>query len=261
MSAEGIRFEVADHIGWIILSRPDRKNAFTLAMIDAWANFLRDARTRNDIRVIVLTADGDSFCSGIDLDHWAEMDPTPVDWFEILQRIHRVALALEDLDKPVIASVNGIAIGAGMDMALMCDIRLLSDTASLSEGYIKVGLVPGDGGCYFLPRLIGPAKALELLWTGDRISAEEAKRLGIANHVYPAADLQQKTVELASKLANSPPIALALIKRAVYQGLNTPVQHALSLIKSHMVVVQSTADAREALAAFKEKRPAVYHGT
>src|ERR1700737_3350538 len=152
-----LEYEVKHGVGTILLNRPHRKNAFTLEMIDEWAAVLVAARTDQDVRALVLTGAGDGFCSGVDLDalnHRASSSPLDVKR-NLTDRIHRVAYALQDLDKPIIAAVNGVAVGAGMDMALMCDIRLAARSARFSEGYVRVGLVPGDGGCYFLPRLVG----------------------------------------------------------------------------------------------------------
>jgi enoyl-CoA hydratase/carnithine racemase len=255
-----LEYTVADGIGTILLNRPHRKNAFTLDMIDTWARALRDARTDPDVRVVVLTGAGDAFCSGVDLDRRQDATPaTPLERKENLtERIHRIPFALEDLDKPVIAAINGVAVGAGMDMALMCDMRIMARSARLSEGYVRVGLVPGDGGCYYLPRLVGTAKALELLLTGDFIDAEEAGRLGIANHVD--ADLAGAVDTLARKIADGPPVAIRTIKRAVYQSARSDLRTALDLISSHMAVVTSTEDSAEALAAFREKRPANFIG-
>ncbi len=258
-----LEWSVEDGIGTILLNRPERKNAFTLEMIDEWAQVLVEARTDANVRVVVLTGAGDAFCSGVDLARYNPdgPQPTPLERKQTLtDRIHRVAYALEDLDKPVIAAVNGVAVGAGMDMALMCDIRLASRSARFSEGYIRVGLVPGDGGCYFLPRLVGTAKALELLLTGDFVDGEEAARIGIANHVYDDDKLMDETYALARRLASSPPIAVAMIKRAAYQSARTDLRTSLDLISSHMAVVQSTEDSKEAFAAFTEKRQGVYEG-
>jgi enoyl-CoA hydratase/carnithine racemase len=257
-----LEYTVADGIGTILLNRPHRKNAFTLDMIDTWAEVLRDARTDPRVRVVVLAGAGDAFCSGVDLDRRQDATPaSPLERKENLsERIHRIPFALEDLDKPVIAAVNGVAVGAGMDMALMCDMRIMARSARLSEGYVRVGLVPGDGGCYYLPRLVGTAKALELLLTGDFIDAEEAGRLGIANHVVDDADLAGAVNTLARKIADGPPVAIRTIKRAVYQSARSDLRTALDLISSHMAVVTSTEDSAEALAAFREKRPASYVG-
>jgi enoyl-CoA hydratase/carnithine racemase len=256
-----LEYTVADGIGTILLNRPHRKNAFTIEMIDQWARILVEARTDPDVRVIVLTGAGDAFCSGVDLSSMDGERPSPLQRKEHLtDHIHRVPYALEDLDKPVIAAINGVAVGAGMDMALMCDMRIIARSARLSEGYIRVGLVPGDGGCYYLPRLVGQAKALELLLTGDFIGAEEAARIGIANHVVDDDDLIAATTRLARKLADAPPVAVRTIKRAVYQSARADLRTALDLISSHMSVVTSTQDSAEALAAFREKRPGRYVG-
>jgi enoyl-CoA hydratase/carnithine racemase len=257
-----LEYTVADGIGTILLNRPHRKNAFTMDMIDVWAEALREARTDPDVRVVVLTGAGDAFCSGVDLDRRdGAAPPTPLQRKESLtERIHRIPYALEDLDKPVIAAINGVAVGAGMDMALMCDMRIMARSARLSEGYVRVGLVPGDGGCYYLPRLVGTAKALELLLTGDFIDAEEAGRLGIANHVVDDADLADAVATLARKIADGPPVAIRTIKRAVYQSARSDLRTALDLISSHMAVVTSTEDSAEALAAFREKRPGRFVG-
>jgi len=256
-----LEYTVADGIGTILLNRPHRKNAFTIEMIDQWARILVEARTDPDVRVIVLTGAGDAFCSGVDLSSMDGERPSPLQRKEHLtDHIHRIPYALEDLDKPVIAAINGAAVGAGMDMALMCDMRIIARSARLSEGYIRVGLVPGDGGCYYLPRLVGQAKALELLLTGDFIGAEEAARIGIANHVVDDDDLIAATTRLARKLADAPPVAVRTIKRAVYQSARADLRTALDLISSHMSVVTSTQDSAEALAAFREKRPGRFVG-
>ena len=256
-----LEYTVAEGIGTILLNRPHRKNAFTIEMIDQWARILVEARTDPDVRVIVLTGAGDAFCSGVDLSSMDGERPSPLQRKEHLtDHIHRIPYALEDLDKPVIAAINGVAVGAGMDMALMCDMRIIARSARLSEGYIRVGLVPGDGGCYYLPRLVGQAKALELLLTGDFIGADEAARIGIANHVVDDDELPAATSRLARKLADAPPVAVRTIKRAVYQSARADLRTALDLISSHMSVVTSTQDSAEALAAFREKRPGRYVG-
>lgn len=254
-----LEYTVEDGVGTILLNRPAKKNAFTMEMIDEWAATLVAARTDPDVRVILLTGAGDAFCSGVDLGGFDRGNRTTLDRKKVLtDRIHRIAYALEDLDKPVIGAVNGVAVGAGMDMALMCDIRVAAASARLSEGYIRVGLVPGDGGAYYLPRLVGTAKALELLWTGDFIDAEEAQRLGIVSYVYDDAEFAGQARAFAARLAAAPPINVAMIKRAVYQSQRADLRTALDLISSHMAVVQSTHDSQEAMAAFQEKRPPTF---
>jgi enoyl-CoA hydratase/carnithine racemase len=258
-----LEYSVADGIGTIRLNRPERKNAFTLPMADQWAGLLAAARTDPAVRVLVLTGTGDAFCSGVDLERRHEDSPaTPLARKQVLSdRVHRIALAMEDLDKPVIAAINGVAIGAGLDMALMCDLRIMARSARVSEGYIRVGLVPGDGGCYYLPRLVGVAKALELLLTGDFIDAVEAARIGLVNQVVDDCELEQAVRALARKIADGPPVVVRMIKRATYQSLRTDLRTSLDLISSHTGVVALMDDSAEAMAAFREKRLPRYTGT
>jgi enoyl-CoA hydratase/carnithine racemase len=258
-----LEYGVDDGVATIRLNRPARKNAFTMDMIKEWGDIVREVRHDPAVRVLVVTGTGDAFCSGIDLDAFGDPGATlgPLQRRQQLtEHIHRVALGLEDLDKPVIGSVNGVAAGAGMDMALMTDMRIAARSARFGETYIRVGLVPGDGGCYYLPRLVGLPKALELLMTGDFVGAEEAERLGIVNRVVDDADLPEATAVLARKLADAPPTAIRMIKRATYQSARSDLRTSLDLIASHFGVVTSTEDSSEAMAAFREKRPATFTG-
>jgi enoyl-CoA hydratase/carnithine racemase len=147
-----------------------------------------------------------------------------------------------------------------MDMSLMCDLRFAGASARLSEGYIRVGLVPGDGGCYYLPRVVGTATALHLLWTGDFVDAQEALRIGLVSAVYPDDELRAAVHEFAVRLAAQPPVAVQLIKRAVREGERHDLRTALDLISSHMAVVSATRDSQEAMTAFRERRAAVFEG-
>ncbi|MBI5966752.1 MAG: enoyl-CoA hydratase/isomerase family protein, partial [Deltaproteobacteria bacterium] len=152
MEKEEILFKREDGVGTILLNRPEKKNAFTLKMITQWIKTLEEWRPDPEVKVIIVTGAGDAFCSGADLAAAADREKQgPVEHKNVLwELIHRIPLSLEDIDKPVIAALNGVAVGAGLDMALMCDLRFAADTVRLSEGYIKAGLVPGDGGCYYL---------------------------------------------------------------------------------------------------------------
>jgi enoyl-CoA hydratase/carnithine racemase len=254
-------YVVEDRVATITLNRPARKNAFTLSMIDTWAAVLREAARDDAVGVVILTGADGAFCSGVDLSVLQEVDDTPLARKRMLtEHIHHVAYAVAELDKPLIAAVNGAAVGAGLDMALMADIRFAARSARMSEGYIRVGLVPGDGGCYFLPRIVGPAKALELLLSGDFIDAEEALRIGLVNRVYDDADLPAETRRFAEQLAGLSPVALAMIKRTVYQSADLSLRASLDLISSHMAIVQSTDDYREALSASAQHRAPTFHG-
>lgn len=261
MADAALRYSVEDGVATLVLDNPKRKNAFTLDMIDDWADALVRSAADDAVRVVILTGAEGAFCSGIDLSVLQGVENTPLARKRMLTHsIHKVARAVEALDKPLIAAVNGVAVGAGLDMALMCDMRFAGRSATMSEGYIRVGLVPGDGGAWFLPRLVGPAKALELLLTGDFVSADEAHRIGMVNRVYEDDELQAKTREFAAQLCRMSPVALGVIKRTVQQSASIDLRTSLDLISSHMAVVQSTEDYQEAQAAFAEKRDGVFRG-
>ena len=254
-------YEVKDKIATITLNRPDKMNAFTAAMLDRWAWALGEAQRDPDVCVVVVTGAGKAFCSGGDVGRMGDRAPIPLDHKNGLwEGVHRVPKALEVMDKPVIAMVNGVAVGAGMGMCVMCDLRIAADTARFSTGYVRVGLVTGDGDTYFLPRLVGAAKALELLWTADFIEAPEAERLGIVNRVVPAESLAEETYHLARRIADGPQIPIRMIKRLVYQSLKLDLRTHLDLVSSHMAVVRETADHKEGVLAFMEKRPPKFTG-
>ena len=215
----------------------------------------------DSVNVVIVTGAGRAFCSGGDVGRMRSGEPTALDGKNcaVGGRAPR-AQELEQMDKPVIAMVNGLAVGAGMGMCVMCDMRVAAESARFSTGYVRVGLVPGDGDTYFLPRLVGAAKALELLWTADFIEAPEAHRLGIVQRVVPDAQLKEATYALARQIADGPQIPVRMIKRLVYQSLKLDLRTHLDLVCSHMSIVRQTADHAEGVAAFKEKRPAKFYG-
>lgn len=258
-------FTVEDGIATIRLNRPERLNAFTPTMLDAWAEAIETAKRDPAVRVVVLTGTGRGFCSGGDVRAMGERHREGETAFQrktaVHERIHRIPRLLEDFDKPYIVAINGVATGAGLDMALMGDIRFAAKNARMAETYIRVGLVAGDGGTWFLPRLVGVAKALELLWTGEFVDADEALRIGLVSAVLPDEQLMPHTYAFARKLAGQPALTLRLMKRAVYQGLRLDLRAALDMASSHLGVISTTSDHREAVAAFNEKRPPNFTGT
>ena len=197
-------FTIGDGVARITLNRPERMNAFTFEMIDAWAAALQHCRTDDTVKVVVVTGAGKAFCSGGDIVEMCDrVEQTPEQRKnEIFQRVQRIPLALEDLDKPVIAVVNGVATGAGLDLALMCDMRFAAASARFAETYLKVGLVPGAGGTHFLPRLVGTAKALEMFFTAEFVESVDAVALGVGSaqeqhHVHVVLQRRQHDLGVA----------------------------------------------------------------
>jgi len=251
---------IQNHVQIITLNRPEKKNAFDSQMIDEWVAALEDAEKNDDVHVIVVTGSGNAFCAGGDVGGMKQ-DQKPLDnKNKLWKNIHRIPLALKKIDKPVIAAINGPAVGAGLDMALMCDIRTMIDESKVSEGYVKVGLVPGDGGAFFLPPIVGEAKAFELLWTGNFINSKEALSLGMVNHVYTKEEFMKKTMDLAEQIASGPQIAIRMTKRAVRYSRTMELEPALDLISSHYAIIKETEDHKEGVTAFKEKRKAKFTG-
>ncbi len=267
MEFEQIIFEKSEGIATITLNRPERMNAFTGQMLDEWYAALLDAHTDREVKAIIVTGSGRGFCAGVDLGGGGgartlmERGTTLVENRNFLrdsvQRIPRLAALL---DKPYIAAVNGAAVGAGMDMASVCDMRFAADTARFGMTYVRMGLVPGDGGAYYLPRIVGTARALDLIWTGRLIDAQEALAMGYVSAVVPADQLIEHTREYARRLVQGPAVAIQLSKRLVYRSQEVDVDAALELAQQAMFIAQSTEDALEGPRAFMEKRAAQFKG-
>jgi 2-(1,2-epoxy-1,2-dihydrophenyl)acetyl-CoA isomerase len=254
--SEQLLFTVTDGIARITLNRPERMNAFTFEMIDAWTAALQHCRTDDAVKVVLLTGAGNAFCSGGDIVEMGErLQHTPEQRKnELFNRIERIPLALEDLDKPVIAAVNGVATGAGMDMALMCDIRYAAQSARFAETYVKVGLVPGAGGAHFLPRLVGVSKALELFLTGDFLDADEALRLGLVNKIFPDDALLEEVEKIARRMVRAPALTLRMTKRAIYQGMRNDLRTNLDLISSHYAIITASQEHKDLVNKFIAER-------
>lgn len=260
--SEEILLDVRDKIATITLNRPDKLNAFTPAMLETWCAAYRECQARDDVLVIVLTGAGRGFCSGGDVSAMGEeADNSPLATKNrIWDMIQSPAKTLQDVDKPVVAAINGVATGGGLDVALMCDIRVAAAGARMGETYSRIGLIPGGGGAWYLPRLVGTAKALELLWTGELIDAEEALRIGLVSYVWPADTFMDKTYALARRIADAPPLSVRLIKRTVHQAVATDLRTSLDTISSHLTVVRASEDHIEGIRAIREKRKPAFKG-
>jgi 2-(1,2-epoxy-1,2-dihydrophenyl)acetyl-CoA isomerase len=268
MDFEQIIYDKSDGIATITLNRPERMNAFTAKMIEEWYQALWNAHTDPDTRVVIVTGTGRGFCAGADvargegpLRGLQNKDRTPVENRNFLRDgVQRIPRLVSLMEKPYIAAVNGAAVGAGMDMASMCDIRFASDQARFGMTYVRMGIIPGDGGAYYLPRIVGAARALDLIWTGRIMDAQEALSFGYVSAVVPADQLMDYTREYATKLAKGPAVSIQLAKRLVYRSANTDVDAALDLATQAMFIAQGTEDAIEGPKAFSEKREPEFKG-
>ncbi len=260
--ADHLLIDVSERIATLTLNRPEKLNAFTSDMLQGLLSALDECEARDDVAVVIVTGNGRGFCSGGDVGGMGEAaDNRPhVTKDRIWNEIQAFPKRLAVFEKPVIAAVNGPAVGGGMDLALACDFRIAAESARFAETYGKIGLAPGGGGAYFLPRLVGKAMALELLLTADFVDAEEALRIGLVNHVFPDLSLLEETRGIARRIAKLPPLSVRLIKRAVNQSINADMATAFDLISSHIAVLRSGHDHPEAIQAFREKRDGDYKG-
>jgi 2-(1,2-epoxy-1,2-dihydrophenyl)acetyl-CoA isomerase len=261
--SEELQFTVAEHVATITLNRPEKLNAFTDDMLDEWLGALDACEARDDVRVVVITGTGRAFTTGGDVGGFAshaESAPAKIK-ARVQDGVQRLPRKIAEMDKPVIAAMNGLATGGGLDIALACDIRFASQSARFAETYVRMGLIPGVGGAFLLPRIIGSARALEMLWSNEFVDAQEAERIGLVNRVFPDAELMAKTYEFATRVAEGAPLAVQLIKRVVRMGLNKDLATGLELAAANLPIVRSSDDHREALAAFREKRKPRFTGT
>jgi enoyl-CoA hydratase/carnithine racemase len=242
-------------VGVITLNRPGRLNAFNLEMIERWRATLEQVIGNPGIRCLLVTGAGRAFCAGGDIDDLESFltGSALVRKNYLWEHVQQIPLLLERIDCPVIAAINGTARGAGLDMALMCDLRVMDADAVVAESYISMGLVPGDGGAWFLPRLIGLSRALELLWTGDSVDANLALQIGLVNRIAPVGAALATALELARRIAKQPTHPIRMMKRLAHQGLGMTLRAHLDQVSSHMAVVEDLPEFRERLTAFQDR--------
>ena len=259
---EHILISEAECILTITLNRPDKLNAFVGHMRRDLAEALEHAGSDRSVRVVVITGAGRGFCAGGDIRFMAElMQRRDAEEFaRILGAGRRVITAIRQMTKPVIASINGPASGAGCNLAFACDLRIASNTATFSQSFARVGLHPDWGGTYFLPRLVTPNKACEMFFLGESIDAAEAARLGIVNQVVAPEDLESATLQMAERLRAAPPIALAAAKHAVYMSEAAELEEMLRYETEAQLRCFESDDGLEGVRAFLEKREPKFTG-
>lgn len=255
-------FEVENGVATITLNRPDKRNSFHDDMVRQWVRWLDECRTRDDVKVIVITGTETSFSAGGDTSRFKDKaGRTPLQARENMSEVtHALARTIARVQKPLIAAVNGMAVGGGMDVALMCDVRLACASARFAETYARMGLLPGVGGAWFLPRIIGPAAALDMFWTARWVDAEEALRLGLVNRVFPDDTFRDEVRTYARQLANAAPLSVRYIKQMIHQGMKIDLETHLEMLASHIALVRTSDDHKEAVAAAVEKRQPNFSG-
>lgn len=259
MDYETILYNIEDGALTITLNRPDVLNAFNSKMGVELLDALKKAERDAAVRAIVITGAGRAFSSGEDLK--ARQAEGITEFGSTLrERYNPIVLKLRNIEKPILASVNGVAAGAGCSLALACDMRIASDKASFLEAFVRVGLVLDSGASFFLPRLVGMGKAAEMAFLGDSIKADEALALGLVNRVVPHDNLEAATKELVARLAASPTKAIGLMKRALNRALTSELVDVLEYETYAQEAAGSTEDHKEGMAAFLEKRPAKFLG-
>jgi enoyl-CoA hydratase len=259
MSYSHIQFETKDGIAFLTINRPEKLNALNDAVIQELSEAVAEIETDDEIRGVLVTGAGSkAFVAGADIAELATQGPLSGKARSLAgQDVFR---RLERSGKPVIAAVNGFALGGGCELAMACHLRLASENAKFGQPEVKLGIGPGYGGTVRLPRLVGKGRALELLLTGDMIDAEEAYRIGLVNRVVPADDLIPEAEKLLRRILGNGPVAVQLCLEAVDSGLDLSVDESSLLEANHFGLIASTEDMREGMSAFLEKRSAEFQG-
>jgi enoyl-CoA hydratase/carnithine racemase len=258
-----LQYDVRDYVATVTLDRPDVKNALNRELYARLEQALRDAHRDPEVRCVIITGAGSAFCSGDDVKEimLAPGAETPATrQREPRPRPTPAAMAVLECDKPVIAAVNGAAVGWGMDLSLFCDIRIASERARFGELFIRRGLVSDLGGLWRLPQIVGPSKAAELLFTGDIIDAAEAERIGLVSRVVPHEELMPAALAMAAKIAANPPIAMRYLKQGLRMSVHGDPQEIGAYVMSALAYLFTTEDHREGALSFVEKRAPVFKG-
>jgi len=259
MEFKYIIYEKSEGIATVTLNRPEALNAFSKEVTDEVLQALEDARNDENVRVVVLTGAGEkAFSTGADIKAMKGMNALSARQLSLMGE--KICSALENFEKPVIAAINGYALGGGLEVAMACDIRIASENARMGQTEINIGLIPGWGGTQRLTRLIGKTKAKELVFTGKMIDAKTAEQLGIVNMVVPADKFRETARQFALELASKAPVALKVAKAVINKGADMSLDAAIALEREGFGVAASTEDLQEGVSAFVEKRKPVFKG-
>lgn len=263
--AESLIFKVEDGVGWIVLNRPEARNAMNAEMRESYLAALGTCGENPDIRAVVLTATGKGFCTGADLSGsraatGAAGPAHPGGTRDAMKPSQRVIRALWDLEKPILCGVNGVAAGLGAHLAYACDLVIAADDARFIEVFVRRGIALDAGGGFLLPRHIGLHKAKELVFLGDDLSAQDAERLGLVNKVVPAAELETELRAWAKRLAEGPTFAIGLSKRLLNRSLQADMDTLFAEEAFTQALVANSEDMREGIKSFMEKRPPAFKG-
>jgi len=259
MAYETLLYEQRNAIGYVKVNRPEKLNALNRKVMEELLACFRELRTNDEVRVVILTGSGEkAFVAGADINELALQTATEAK--EMARFGQQVFDLIEDLGKPVIAAINGFALGGGCELAMACTLRIAAETARLGQPEVKLGVIPGYAGSQRLPRLVGRCRALEVILTGDPITAADAHRMGLVNQVVPAEELLPAAEKLAQKIIANAPLAIKFAMEAVNHGSDMPLAEGQLLEASLFALCCSTADMKEGTRAFLEKRPAKFMG-
>lgn len=261
MEYKNIIYQVENRVAYLTFNRPDALNAVNAEMMAEILHALEDARYDEGVGAVTVTGAGRAFSAGGDVKTMPErLKMNPVERRANIRKLSRMITAFQQIEKPVVAAVNGAAVGAGCSIAMACDIRLASEKSKFGLVFVKRGLHPDMGGSYFLPRIVGTGRACEMIFTGKIIDAQEADRIGLVNRVVPTEKLMEEARTLAEEIANGPAVAVGISKVAIYKGLESDLEAALDYEAFAQSICSQTEDAKEGVQSFLEGREPVFKG-
>jgi enoyl-CoA hydratase len=260
MTYENLIYQREDGLGIVTMNRPERLNALSFRLKEELSMVFDEMEADPDVKVVILTGGTRAFSAGADIKERSGVQMDQAEFYFSQRKSHQLFCRIEDFQKPVIAAISGVAVGGGCELALVCDLRICTETARFGLPEVKLGVIPSAGGTQRLPRIIGMTKAKELLFTGDFIDAQEAYRIGLVNKVVPVERLMDEAKELACRIMRNPPLSVRFAKRAVNAGMQMDLSSALDYETYCATILSTTEDRMEGFRAFVEKRDPVFKG-